>query len=194
MIEGIHARHPAADLIALKLFLYHFPSILPIDHNPDLTACLELQSTPLSTTISHAMSRSAVDATRFTAVSPRAFARSTPSYRASPSTLSPSRAPPSNPKARINPNAPVPPRPIDPKKGALGGAPPGETPLQKVARLRQVRLKERLAEMSRWDRVVMKGRVWADFAHRTTVVIILLFTGIQTPSADLLFFPRKSTC
>ncbi|CAD6567606.1 MAG: hypothetical protein ASARMPREDX12_000553 [Alectoria sarmentosa] len=83
------------------------------------------------------MSRSAADATRFTATSPHAYAKPTPINRASPSTYSASSAPRSNPNARLNPNAPTPPPPIDPKKGTHGNAPPGETPAEKVARLRQ---------------------------------------------------------
>lgn len=70
----------------------------------------------------------------------------------------------------------MPPPPIDPKKGALGSAPPGETAAEKVARLRQARLREREAQITTWDRVVIRGRVWADRAHKVTVVSLLGFS------------------
>lgn len=136
----------------------------------------------------HNMSRSAADATRFTATSPHAYAKPTPINRASPSTYSASSTPRSNPNARLNPNAPTPPPPIDPKKGAHGNAPPGETPAEKVARLRQVRLREREAQITTWDRVVIRGRVWADRAHKVTVYSLLGFSSKYTHSAHLLHF------
>ncbi|KAF6231026.1 hypothetical protein HO173_010726 [Letharia columbiana] len=122
------------------------------------------------------MSRSAADATRFTATSPHAYARPTPINRPDPSTHSASGTPRPNPNAPLNPNPRVPPPPIDPKKGAQGSAPPGETAVEKVARLRQARLREREAQITTWDRVVIRGRVWADRAHKTTVVSLLGFS------------------
>ncbi|KAL9076110.1 MAG: hypothetical protein Q9161_001157 [Pseudevernia consocians] len=122
------------------------------------------------------MSRAAANATRFTANSPHAYAKPTPINRASPSTYSASSTPRPNPNTRLNPNARTPPPPIDPKKGARGSAPPGETAAEKVARLREARLREREAQMTTWDRVVIRGRVWADKAHRITVFSIIGFS------------------
>ena len=143
------------------------------------------------------MSRSAADATRFTATSPHAYAKPTPINSASPSTHSASSKPQPNPKARLNPSVRTPPPPIDPKTGAQGSAPPGETPAGKVARLREARFRERAAQITRWDRVVIRGRVWADRAHKITVTAIVGFSSTYTyPSADLFFLPLPptSTC
>ena len=124
------------------------------------------------------MSRSAADATRFTATSPHAYANPTSINRASPSTYSASSTRRPNPNARLNPNARTPPPPIDPKKG---NAPPVETPAEKVARLRQARLREREAQTTTWDRLVVRGRVWADKAHRITIYTLVGFSSAYKP-------------
>lgn len=133
------------------------------------------------------MSRSAADATRFTATSPHAYARPTPINRPSPSTHSASGTPQPNPNAPLNPNPRMPPPPIDPKKGAQGSAPSGETAAEKVARLRQARLREREAQITTWDRVVIRGRVWADRAHKVTVVSLLGFSSMYYPLRRQIF-------
>ena len=138
-------------------------------------------STPILQLIQYTMSRSAADATRFTATSPHAYARPTPITRASPSASTASSTPRPNPNARYNPNARTPPAPINPKKAAKGSAPPAETPAEKVARLRQARLREREAQITTWDRFVIRGRGWADRAHKFTVYSIIAFSGIHHP-------------
>ncbi|CAF9921331.1 hypothetical protein IMSHALPRED_005151 [Imshaugia aleurites] len=137
------------------------------------------------------MSRSAVDATRFTATSPHAYAKPTPIYRAPPSTYSAASKPRPNPNARLNPNARNPPPPIDPKKGPQGSAPTGETAADKVARLREARLRERAAQITTWDRVVIRGRVWADRAHKVTVtaVVAAAITGVSL--TDMIVHNRR---
>ncbi len=133
------------------------------------------------------MSRSAADATRFTANSPHAYATPTPINRPPPSTSSASSKPRHNPNVRLNPNPRIPPPPIDQRKGAQGSAPRGETPAEKVARLREARLREREAQITRWDRVVIRGRVWADRAHKISVYSIIGFSSTcKHPCADLL--------
>lgn len=132
------------------------------------------------------MSRSAAEATRFTATSPHAYAKPSP-IRASPSTYSASSTPRPSPIARLDRNARTPPSPIDPKKYVQGSAPPGETAAEKVARLRQARLREREAQMSTWDKIVIRGRVWADRAHRITVYTLLGSTGMYYPSPQTCF-------
>ncbi len=91
----------------------------------------------------------------------------------------------SNANTRSFPNARTPPPPIDPKKGIQGSAPPGETAAEKVARLRRARLQERAAQVTTWDRVVVRGRVWADRAHKVTVLGLVGFSSayIISPSS-----------
>ncbi|QDS75587.1 hypothetical protein FKW77_006221 [Venturia effusa] len=62
---------------------------------------------------------------------------------------------------------------------AIGGpAPPGETPLQKVARLREAARKAKAANESPAERLIEKGRLWADRAHRFTTLSLIGFTAI----------------
>lgn len=62
----------------------------------------------------------------------------------------------------------------------FGKAPPGETPQQKIARLRAAAALARLPQESRFDKVVRVGRVWADYAHRITVLGLM---GLSVLSA-----------
>ncbi|KAF2431264.1 hypothetical protein EJ08DRAFT_611127 [Tothia fuscella] len=59
-----------------------------------------------------------------------------------------------------------------------GPAPPNETPQQKVARLREAARRSKIAQESTWDKVVMRGRVVADFAHRATTLSLIGFTAV----------------
>jgi len=56
--------------------------------------------------------------------------------------------------------------------------PPNETPQQKVIRLREAARRAKLAQISKFDRVVATGRVVADAAHRTTAYGLILLTGV----------------
>lgn len=61
-----------------------------------------------------------------------------------------------------------------------GPAPPNETPQQKVARLREAARRSKLAQESAFDKVVSRGRVVADYAHRFTTLSLIGFTGMCT--------------
>ncbi|KAE9966378.1 hypothetical protein BLS_007042 [Venturia inaequalis] len=62
---------------------------------------------------------------------------------------------------------------------AIGGpAPPGETPLQKVTRLREAARKARAANESPAERLIERGRLWADRAHRFTTLSLIGFTAV----------------
>ncbi|MDI1485896.1 MAG: hypothetical protein OHK93_004085 [Ramalina farinacea] len=104
------------------------------------------------------MSRSAVDATRFTATSPHAYSKPTPVGSAPASSLSPNPPPSSSSK----PSSP----------------PRQETPHEKVARLRAERFAARASSLSRWERIVIRGRVWADRAHKITALSLIGFSII----------------
>ena len=121
------------------------------------------------------LSRSLVDATRFTAAAPHAYPNlsapisssesSQPSQR-STEPSSPSRIPRRIlrfPKIQF-PRSPAP-------------STRTETPVQKVARLRAERAVKRAAEITLWDRIVLRGRVVADIVHRAAVRFLFWSTG-----------------
>ena len=60
---------------------------------------------------------------------------------------------------------------------ALRPAPGAETPLEKVARLREAARRAQEDQLTRFDRVVLVGRRWADRAHRIVVYSLLGATG-----------------
>ncbi|KAK2765230.1 hypothetical protein FQN54_008929 [Arachnomyces sp. PD_36] len=110
------------------------------------------------------MSRSAADATRFTATGPYASSKSSSpgSNLKWPSTNSQS-----SPSASAG-------APRTTSKG-----PPGETPKQKVERLRAEARAARLAKSSSpVDRFLSRGRVWADRAHRITIYSLIAASGV----------------
>lgn len=57
---------------------------------------------------------------------------------------------------------------------------PGETPEQRVRRLRQAHLAAQKAQISKTDRVIDVSRRFFDVAHRWTVGGIVIFTGMLT--------------
>jgi hypothetical protein len=97
------------------------------------------------------MARSAIDATRFTSTTPHVASK--------------------------------PPTPI-PNLSTLGSLPhrtaglPGETPQEKVKRLREAAARARDAKIPTFDKVIIIGRVWADRAHRFTALSLIGLTGI----------------
>jgi hypothetical protein len=97
------------------------------------------------------MPRSVTDATRFTSTTPHASAKIPP-----------------NPLAKANA---IPPR---------TPGPPGETPQEKVRRLRAAADRARDAQVSSFDKVIARGRVWADKAHRFTALSLIGITGMLT--------------
>jgi hypothetical protein len=64
--------------------------------------------------------------------------------------------------------------------------PPGETPQEKVKRLRAAADRARDAQVSNFDKVILRGRVWADRAHRFTALSLIGITGMLNIPA----FPR----
>lgn len=93
--------------------------------------------------------RSVKDATRFTSTIPHATAKqaATPSSAAARASVKPSN--------RL----------------------PGETPEQRVRRLRAAHLAAQNARISRTDRIIDSSRRFLDAAHRFTVGGVVLFTG-----------------
>ncbi|KAH8663006.1 cytochrome oxidase c assembly-domain-containing protein [Tricladium varicosporioides] len=95
------------------------------------------------------MPRSATDATRFTSTIPHASAKP-PSGQTVPLKSLPNRKP----------------------------GPQGETPQEKVRRLRAAADRARNADVSTFDKVIVRGRVWADRAHRFTALSLIAATFI----------------
>lgn len=116
------------------------------------------------------MPRTVSDATRFTATSPHAYSKPNENLRSAASnTFSPSnnsRTYPSAYNAHSSPSGPI----------QFSGS--TETPAQKVVRLRAAHAAEKNAEITTWDKIVVKGRVWADVAHRVTVWGLIGATGM----------------
>lgn len=137
------------------------------------------------------MSRTVADATRFTATSPHAYSKPASILRSAASkTFSPSssgstrRTPQPLSPSNLTPN------PSPPSQKQPGSNPsPNETPQQKVARLRALRAAEKLKPLGLWDRTVVRGRRWADIAHRTTVYGFMGISGMFPLLVSLLAPP-----
>ncbi|CAL3963853.1 unnamed protein product [Diplocarpon coronariae] len=117
------------------------------------------------------MQRSATDATRFTSTIPHASAKS------------PSKSSTSS-------------RNLPPRKPVPNTAPIGETPQEKVKRLRAAANRARDAQITTFDKVVMRGRVWADRAHKFVTLSLIaasILAGGVTVYAlgDMMIYNRK---
>lgn len=64
-----------------------------------------------------------------------------------------------------------------PPAPAPGPAAAPETPQQRVARLRGAAKQAKLAQVSTFDRIVDRGRIWADRAHRVVAIGLIGATG-----------------
>ncbi|MCJ1250810.1 hypothetical protein MMC30_008038 [Trapelia coarctata] len=136
------------------------------------------------------MSRSAADATRFTATSPHAYSKPSSLRSAASNTFSPSSSPRSHPlprKANASPSSPGP---------SGGPSATTETSAQKVARLRAAYDAQRNAQVSTWDKIVVRGRIVADVAHRITTLTLIGCTVIAGGVAvfslgDMIIYNRR---
>ncbi|CCU81629.1 hypothetical protein BGHDH14_bgh05244 [Blumeria hordei DH14] len=73
---------------------------------------------------------------------------------------------------------------------------PGETPQEKVKRLRAAADRARNAQMTQFDRFIARGRVWADIAHTittTTLIAASFIAGGVTIYAltDMIIYNRR---
>ncbi|KAL3424206.1 hypothetical protein PVAG01_03487 [Phlyctema vagabunda] len=114
------------------------------------------------------MPKSVTDATRFTSTTPHASARPPSAYT----------------------------KPIPNASRLRTPGPTGETPQQKVARLRAAAAKTRDAKISTFDKVLVHGRVWADRAHRFTTLSLIGITficgGVTVYAlGDMMIYNRK---
>lgn len=129
--------------------------------------------------------RSVRDATRFTSAVPRAAMSSSASHAAA-NNANPSRfqtpARPGPPPPR-RPGAGIPGGGLPPRSSTVGSASTaetlvGETPEQKVARLRAAHHAAKNAKVSSLDRVISGSRRLFDSAHRFTIIGLISFTAI----------------
>ena len=66
-----------------------------------------------------------------------------------------------------------------------GPPPPNETPAQKVARLREASRRAKLDQVSTWERVILRGKVVADAAHKTVTTGLIVASSM--PNLFLYF-------
>ncbi|QSZ35383.1 hypothetical protein DSL72_008253 [Monilinia vaccinii-corymbosi] len=83
-----------------------------------------------------------------------------------------------------------------PKAASRSPGPPGETPQQRVKRLRAAADRARDAQISTFDKLIMRGRVWADKAHRFTTFTLIGLTfiagGVTVYAlGDMMVYNRK---
>ncbi|CZS90511.1 uncharacterized protein RAG0_09160 [Rhynchosporium agropyri] len=112
------------------------------------------------------MPRSATDATRFTSTIPHQSKAQLPS------------------------------RSLPPRKAAPSPSPKGETPQEKVRRLRAAADAARDAQITTLDKVVIRGRVWADRAHKFVTLSLIAATvvagGVTVYAlGDMMIYNRK---
>lgn len=81
------------------------------------------------------------------------------------------------------PHAATKPKPVSRDPG-----PPGETPQQKIKRLRAAADRARDAQTSPVDKLIMRGRVWADVAHRITTLTLIGLTCMLSRAHSWLRF------
>ncbi|KAK1981836.1 cytochrome oxidase c assembly-domain-containing protein [Colletotrichum cereale] len=107
--------------------------------------------------------RSASDATRFTSTTPHAASKNSPTSTTTATTAAAAAA-------AVVSRTPQPPR--------VPGRQPGESPEERVRRLRAAHEAARAAQTSGVDRVIGGSRRFFDFAHKFTVLGLVGFTAI----------------
>ncbi|OAA67336.1 hypothetical protein SPI_01912 [Niveomyces insectorum RCEF 264] len=137
-----------------------------------------------------AQPRSAAEATRFTPTTPHASRRTDGPPSSSSSSSSSSRFQAPGGSASQPPSQP----PQPPSSSSSG--PAGETPAQRVARLRAAHQAAKNAQVSRLDRVINSARHTFDSVHRVTIFGLMGFTvlaGLMTAytAVDMLRFNRR---
>lgn len=132
---------------------------------------------------SHTMAgRSSTDATRFTATEPHAYSQSNPIRSSTTSSTTSSSQPLPETASQAHGTTSLPP----PNPAGSQPPPHTETPREKVARLRAIRLAQRNIQLTTWERTVIRGRVWADRLHKFTTLSLIGFSS-KAPRDYLVF-------
>lgn len=126
--------------------------------------------------------RSALDATRFTSSLPHATSKPFPAATTATSATRTARG--SGPLVR---------KPNGVSKLQPSPGPQGETPQEKVKRLRAAWDKARAAQETPLERIILKGRGWADRTHKVTVLSLLGFSGALF-CPNLAAYAEMSSC
>ncbi|EXJ90530.1 hypothetical protein A1O1_03633 [Capronia coronata CBS 617.96] len=114
--------------------------------------------------------------TRFTSTTPHAMQRPATTF-----TYQPASRPAADARPSPNSSSSSPSSPPNSQQPPRSQGPPGETPQERVARLRAAaRAAKEQAAYSPVERVIEVGRRWADRAHRFTTYGLLLFAGVST--------------
>ncbi|KAK2049414.1 hypothetical protein LZ31DRAFT_549359 [Colletotrichum somersetense] len=120
--------------------------------------------------------RSASDATRFTSTTPHAASKSSPTLTTTTTTTLPKGATGTAAAAAAASASRSSPQPSSSPR--VPGRPPGESPEERVRRLRAAHEAARAAQTSSVDRVIGSSRRFFDFAHKFTVLGLVGFTAI----------------
>lgn len=113
--------------------------------------------------------RSATEATRFTSTTPHASSKHPSSASSAASSIAASQSTSSTAKTRAAGG---------PRSQPAPGGRPGETPEDRVRRLRAAHEAARKAQVSGYDQAIGTGRRFFDYAHRFTVAGLLGFTAL----------------
>jgi hypothetical protein len=128
----------------------------------------------LSSGIVSTMSRSAADATRFTATGP--YVSSKAPYQL-PDSLKQNKQSPSSSTTQSTSKSSIP--SSSNQNSNSSSSPPGETPRQKVERLRAQARAARLAQTGNaFDRIIERGRRVANSAHKVMIYTLITASGI----------------
>ncbi|KAK2022335.1 hypothetical protein LX32DRAFT_573806 [Colletotrichum zoysiae] len=124
--------------------------------------------------------RSASDATRFTSTTPHAASKSSPTLTMTTktTTMSPKGATGTAAAAAASASRSSPQPASSSSSPRVPGRPPGESPEERVRRLRAAHEAARAAQTSSVDRVIGGSRRFFDFAHKFTVLGLVGFTAI----------------
>ncbi|KAL9619818.1 MAG: hypothetical protein Q9160_005558 [Pyrenula sp. 1 TL-2023] len=130
------------------------------------------------------MSRSTTtDPTRFTQTQPSASSYS--SYQQSQSQSRPQNTPSTNNPSSFTSSRPLP----TSHTTSSSNAPPGETPKEKVARLRaQSRAAKAAASHTPLDRLIDRSRIWADRSHRAFANVLIGGSAVASVFAIFSIF------
>ena len=179
-ILAFHQSYPNVQCVVLRRRSLKFdPTNLTLSHS--VHPLTRPTQTLYIMRLSSRLRRSAIDATRFTATSPHAYSKPSPLHSAPSSSSTSSTPRPQFQRLGVNPqSSPNRKGPLPPTSGAASSV-MVETPAEKVARLRAARMAEKAAQFSRWDKAVVRGRGWADRAHKITVYFLVTFSGMSFP-------------
>lgn len=155
----------------------HFPPN-PYQATPKARPAISARHSTMA--ISTTGPRSVSDATRFTSTTPRAESKSASPSLATSSTSQTASSGRFSRAGAAGSRAPPGGRPSPSPSPLLAG----ETPEQRVARLRAAHEAAKRAQSSKLDVIISRSRRFFDTAHKATVLGLIGFTGQHIPTAE----------